>query len=590
MPVMTNFENEFSKSMSMTNSQAAYLSVSNNLNYQEIYAEPSEKFSTSEKSGKSADIVSASKEFNKIFINTQDKVENLLQREFKIFVWTRNRKLLRDVFPSRCFCEIFELNGQSFEVNFLVYTTKAPIVTDCVVYLVEKKEDFKEVYRVNQLYKHVWIQLALMQTVHKDLEELANAFGIQIVRNPRQLVSKIFDEDFKLVSMIKDLFNKLDENHSGVLEFDSLLNGMMKIRDDITAEEVREGLRRIDLHRNGKVSFEEFLFWWKKGRQGPLSFADSVINWARAIVTNPGTKVMLRTMTTTRMMVNKESRRKEIKIRIGQEVQEGQDLNEILIEIGKGTFRERTLAEINKELQIYCQEIWVDFCFSLKSGILKNGVEAFVKKNVSGFIEEIFGDYIDGKRIKKAININTSIINSTFHLYLILDTSDDYLDPLNKFLLSLDEILSYPTDDNIRVNLKTNESLSKIFHADHLLKVLGSNSSLFITLENWSKMLSLLLTFLPSLTKYPFLCTLLASKGKLDSSFQNPSSFITSLKNLVPNLPSLKSFLSEGVLNLLSQISSKFEDDFSIIGRCGSIGGRINVHCPGLMHNLVING
>lgn len=592
MHLVTNLENDFSKGASLESSQGmnpSYLSLSNLIDSSHI---PSIQIMgnaiDTDRSGLSQDLVSASKEFKKFFVSPLENLQTLLQKEYKIFVWTKNRKALRDLFPERSIVEVLETSGITCEVNFIVYSTKAPIILDCVVYLVEKLEDFKEVYKVNQQFKHVCVQALITSVEHKNMEEIAKTLGIHVVKNSKQLFNKIFSEDFKLVCMLRDLFHRIDQKSSGEIDFAELFCLVQQIRPDIGEDEIRDGLRRIDIHQKGRINFDEFCFWWKKGRQGPATFTESIVNWAKIVAKNPETKTMLRTMTQNRLMVNKESRKKEVEVLVGDCVV---NETEVVLEIGKGAFRERLLKDVNKELNLYSQEIWVNFQMRIRPGKGIQQAEDFIKRKALSLLNTLTGDYIDGKRIKKSVQLSTVVNGSYVNLTAVLDASDDYIEPLNKLLMDLDELLSYPTDDNLVISLKSSEPFYKLFSPSNLLQVVGNNSQIIFSLENWSKILSIISNRYSEFCKvHPLFSIFLISKGRSSFLFRNASDLLKSCSELFQNFPSLNGFLNYPVHNFLEQIKDLIEDDVIIHARCGSIGSKLFIHSTNLIHSLVING
>jgi hypothetical protein len=273
------------------------------------------------------------------------------------------------------------------------------------------------------------------------------------------------------------------------------------------------------------------------------------------------------------MMINKNTRKKEVSVFIG----EGSDFqNEIFVEIGKGSFREHLLAGINKDLSLFSQEIWVSVVMQVRPLKSNQNFEQFLKKTFERLLDSTLSDYIDGKRIKKSISFNTFFIGNELHLVIILDSNEEYIEPLNKILLAFDEVLSYPTDDNLKLQIKTSESLKSFFHKTHFLKLLGRDSKVTFSLETWSKLLPLLNSYLP-IFKSPILSTFLLSKLNSYFSFKTPSDFFESILHFFPKIPTFRSFLTQSVLNFLSSLIGKIENDLKIFARCGSLGGKISL-------------
>ena len=129
-----------------------------------------------------------------------------------------------------------------------------------MLYLLTKIEDFKEVYNLNQKFKHVWTQGLISSVDHPNFAEIAQTLGITIFRNLKELYRTICADDLRLYNMLKEVFNKIDSNQSGEIEFSELFNAIRHIQEDITYDDIKEAIARIDINNDGKISFEEFCF------------------------------------------------------------------------------------------------------------------------------------------------------------------------------------------------------------------------------------------------------------------------------------------------------------------------------------------
>ena len=80
-----------------------------------------------------------------------------------------------------------------------------------------------------------------------------------------QILVESFNE---LNAAIKQVFDSIDENKNGTLEFNELERACQELGHEPTSEEMKTALRVMDTDKNGSVSLDEFAGWWRSGRQG----------------------------------------------------------------------------------------------------------------------------------------------------------------------------------------------------------------------------------------------------------------------------------------------------------------------------------
>lgn len=592
MPIVSQLDShlvqDFTSHLSSQRPSATYQSVSNiiNLHKDEIVKEA--YFSSENqtpRSCKSENALTASTELKKMLQRSADS-SSCIQKEYKIYVWTKNRRVLRNIFPQRSFNETIELNGQKFEANFSIYTSCIPIVVDCIVYILETIEDFKEVYNINQQYKYIWVQALFTLIDHKSMFEVADTLGIQILKSTQELFNKIVSEDFTLVQMLNNIFRQIDDNNNGVIDFDELAKAFQSMPNAIKPEELKDGLKKIDVDKDGKISFEEFCFWWKKGRQGPLSFSESTLKWAKNIsMASPETRLLLRKMTMNRLAIEKKLKKKEIFINVGGDFLANTELD---VDIGKSSSREKILNEVNAKLSLFSQEVWI--CVHAKVGQVKNlkAEIQLIKKQAEILLESITANFIDGKRLKKSIECDVYLQDNDFYLSFSIDTENEYMEPVNKLLTTIDEFCTSPTNDSISVKFKSDNFFYQFFDKGSLLTNLGTNTKTTLTLEHWSKHFSLFSSIWPEKFKEKlFLGGFLIGNTRVQLEFKDIKSIFNCFFNENTQVPDISDLLTPGLLHFIHKLPSLFQDDLILFARCGNIGARIKIHSKDLISKLL---
>lgn len=542
-----------------------------------------------DRSRMSQELNTVSKEFKKFLIEYSQNNKFLPQREYKIFVWTSSRELLRKTFPERTVSEMIEIEGNMAEVSFSIYSTSAPVVIDCVLYLITKVEDFKEVYSLNQKYKHVWTQALISSFSHQNFEEISNTLGISMFKQPKELYVKICTDDMKLFNLLKGVFNGIDSNHSGEIEFAELFNAISQIQPELTEEDMRDAIARIDINNDGMISFEEFCFWWKKGRQGAVSVSEIALNWAKQLALNiPETKSLLKNLTRNRAFIEKKMIKKEVRVKVGGNEATN---SEIRVEIGKSSMREKLLNEVNSKLSLFNKDLWITLKFTLKNPQVWQTLEKPLKKAVEMVIDSYFSSLMDGKRIKKAVKFSTQLLNNDLFISFILDFTDHYLDPLNKLFFTFDELLTSPTNDNFAFQISSSNKFLAVISPGDIFETLGPSYEIKITSEYWSKFVNVLLGFSPVSSNLHILAySFLLSIGKSEFAFASASDCSSTFYKLFGKRFEKNTLLSPSVLKFLYLLENICEDSFEFYCRISNVGLKMSVYSKDFFSNIKING
>lgn len=603
MPMVSNLDGSLLKDYSpLYSSQGpndSYVSISKTIakhheEFPELSMDPNGYLSpnfgvNSERSRMSQELNTASKEFKKFLIEYSQTNKFLPQREYKIYVWTSSREFLRKLFPERTLNEHIEIEGKIVEVTFSIYTSSAPILIDCVLYLMTKIEDFKEVYNLNQKYKYVWTQALISTVEHQHFEEIANTLGISMFKLPAELYVKICQDDLKLFNLLRGVFNSIDANHSGEIEFAELFHAIQRIQDDITFEDMRDAIARIDINNDGTISFEEFCFWWKKGRQGAVSISEIALNWAKQLTLNvPETKVLLQNITRNRAFIEKKVIKKEISIKVGSVEQIRTEIN---VDIGKSSVRERLLNDLNTKLSLFSKDIWLSIKLISKNPQTLPLIEKALKQAIEAVLDSFFCDLMDGKKIKKAIKYTMQITNQELLITFVLELADNYLEPLNKLFYTFDDIFTSPLNDSLILQVISSNNFLKMMAGGNLFECLGGAYEIKGSTEYWSKYVSLLMEFWPvNSTLRTIVYSFMLSVGRSDFNFNLAADFKDTIYSIFGMKFEFGNLITPPIIRFLRLLENQFEDSIECYLRVSNLGGKIVVKSKDIFSNLIING
>ena len=74
-------------------------------------------------------------------------------------------------------------------------------------------------------------------------------------------------------AQLKVVFDEFDKDKSGVLDLEEVVKMVRTLKVEIEKREVENQFKAIDTNHNGKISFDEFLAWYRVGRHTSLATA-----------------------------------------------------------------------------------------------------------------------------------------------------------------------------------------------------------------------------------------------------------------------------------------------------------------------------
>ena len=88
------------------------------------------------------------------------------------------------------------------------------------------------------------------------------------LRSLDALKTLVESEEQRLMELVGNVFSEFDKDKSGFIDVHEIEAMASQLGSSITAEELRVIMEEVDTDKDGKISREEFIKWWLKGRKG----------------------------------------------------------------------------------------------------------------------------------------------------------------------------------------------------------------------------------------------------------------------------------------------------------------------------------
>jgi hypothetical protein len=145
------------------------------------------------------------------------------------------------------------------------------IYADSMIVDVENFEEFKLVEQYVRARGRI-PQIILYS--NSDLSHLEETFRHHNAKWVNKLEVKgaklrelIVEHYHNLNILIRETFDKIDANHNGFIEKNEIKSAAALLGENITSEEFDQCFQVMDANHDNVISFQEFINWWKLGRQ-----------------------------------------------------------------------------------------------------------------------------------------------------------------------------------------------------------------------------------------------------------------------------------------------------------------------------------
>jgi hypothetical protein len=176
----------------------------------------------------------------------------------------------------------YEIGGRSAVIQaypcFSDMKGPKPVGT-ALILLNRNKGDLNSIEPLAQEYKKVPIKFVLYDGAEED-SDFENSWAAKglIKSTPEKVVEDLIKENNEMVKLIANVFKGFDKDHSGFIELKEIGALAKEMGVVMSPEEAAQIMKEMDINKDGRISMEEFVEWWKSGRQGRTHSMNDVIS------------------------------------------------------------------------------------------------------------------------------------------------------------------------------------------------------------------------------------------------------------------------------------------------------------------------
>jgi len=172
----------------------------------------------------------------------------------------------------------FKRSHDSYEFNAYCRWTNNPkgIIgspsVDAILVLLKDKNECGQIMEALYSYSLVQFKILIVPKENKELQDLQNEIKANISLNleelsPEEILNHIIKAEEEINNLLKSVFNNFDKSNDGFIDLNEMETICRELGVDVTHAEFQETLRSLDINHDNKIGFDEFVDWWKKGRQ-----------------------------------------------------------------------------------------------------------------------------------------------------------------------------------------------------------------------------------------------------------------------------------------------------------------------------------
>ena len=273
-----------------------------------------------------------------------------------VLIWTKSPSEFSEIFP----VHLQRLKKNSnYEMTFnlvsiYTYSRACPMVIDVLVSFIKDEADLENAKSLVSEYINICIHIAVSETKYSNLGKLI------LVSEKEEIFSQIYEQQLNLERIMKKIFTDMSDNFNYTISQEELLEGLRRENPEISVQEIKNLMQQVDKNNDGSISFNEFSYWWKRGRQGKSSYLAWTKSWAERI----NHVLPMMNEFSEQNNIDRSISKKSIKINV-KEPQAKKSL--FTMRMGKSAKREEILRWPEDKLDLVICEMWVAFAVTGKS-------------------------------------------------------------------------------------------------------------------------------------------------------------------------------------------------------------------------------
>jgi EF-hand domain pair len=486
-----------------------------------------------------------------------------------VLVWTETIEDFHSHFPKTF---VRYLAAPNFPMTFnlvpyVSYDFSSAIIIDCLVILTENQDvpDLNEIYS-KFIKVCVHILVSSLKTV--------SVPNFIIIPTLDELYNQLYVQQLNLEKILREIFYGMDENFDETISKLELGKAIIKLGAVITQKKLDDIMDLIDLNKDGKINFQEFSYWWKRGRQGGKSLESITSKWLDHI------KKVLPGMSrfSEKKFINKTKLYKKIIIDLKNRTESKLKLK---INLGKSAKREEILKKMEETMKLNINEFWVAVNFKAKSQELCLEYLNVFEDMAVNLKNTLLAYTLQGSDLCNNIKHKVKAIDENLCLSFIFD--DLAADQSAEFLQEIEKVFVSPVDDCCFLTINSERNITEINTApgNNLLDSIGGGE-ITIESENWYLLAE---SITPVTSFHNLIQDFLRFEGTLvlkDPAFTDLDPIIIYLNKVFGYLNNIQKSipLISDVLNILE---TYFLHEFSVYFRYLNLGIEVSIDSQDLI-------
>lgn len=140
---------------------------------------------------------------------------------------------------------------------------------DIMIIRIETEKDWMDLLEYVNERSLIHFKIVVWNTEIPNLLELykPNIVCKPNEKTPTELFDEIIKSEKEIELLLSNVFKNFDKCNDGYIDMSEIETICRELGVDTTKADFQETLRALDVNNDKKISFEEFSYWWKQGRQ-----------------------------------------------------------------------------------------------------------------------------------------------------------------------------------------------------------------------------------------------------------------------------------------------------------------------------------